>query len=365
MSSDADQEPVTFVAYTDSHQIAGAELVLGELLGAIDPRYQVTVVGEKSKTLDAIAAFRPGTRTMVLPPVRNKFDVKAFVTHVRAIRALRPRIFHANLRHPWSCQYGLFAALTIRGTCTVAVQHLPLESSSRLQRWLMRCLFLRLDAHVVAGGEGSARLIERVAHLPEGSVVGIANGVDDVRVVPLARLSEGPVIGALGRLHEQKAFDVLVRALPMLPDVTAVLVGDGPERPALERLATDLGVADRLVITGWTTEARRYLAGFDVFVLPSSYESFPLSILEAMLAGLPVVATDVGSVSDAVRHGETGLIVPLADPAAIASAVIAILGDAPLRERMGRTGRELALERFSVGAMALSFETLYQELLTD
>lgn len=361
---DASSLPVRIVAYTDSHEVAGAEFALGKLLGALDTRFQVTVVGEKSETVQAVAAFRPGVDTIVLPPVRNKFQVTAILAQVRAIRSLRPEIFHASLRHPWSCQYGLFAALTIRETRTVAVQQLPLPSRDWKQRWLMRRIFLRLDAHVAAGGEGSARLIEALANLRAGSVVGIPNGMDDVEFEMHARVSDGPVIGALGRLHEQKAFDVLVRALPMLPGVTAVLVGDGPERLRLERLAADLGVADRLVITGWRTDARRYLGSFDVFVLPSRYESFPLSILEAMLASLPVVATNVGSVADAVHHGETGLLVPLEDPDAVADAVSAILGDEASRVRMGKAGRELALGKFSIQATARSFESLYDELLT-
>lgn len=360
---DASLRTVQFVAYTDSHDVAGAEFALGNLLGALHDRYQVTVVGEKTKTVNAIAAFRPGAETMVLPPVRNKFQIGPILAQVRAIRSLQPEIFHASLRHPWSCQYGLFAALTLRATHTIAVEHLPLPSNNWLQRWFMRRVFLRLDAHVVAGGERSARLVEVLAGLRVGSVVGIPNGVDDVGLEPLARVSKGPVIGALGRLHEQKAFDVLVRALPMLPGVTAVLVGDGPERASLEQRAADLGVTDRLVITGWREDARRYLAGFDAYVLPSRYESFPLSILEAMLQCLPVVATDVGSVADAVRHGKTGLIIPQEDPEALAEAVTALLDDASLREKMGKAGRSLALERFSIDAMSRSFESIYGALL--
>lgn len=355
--------PVRFVAYSDAHEVAGAEFALGNLLGALDARYEVTVVGEKLSTVETIAAFRPGVDTVVVPPVRNKFQIPAILAQTRAIRALRPEIFHASLRHPWSCQYGLMAALTTRGTRSIAVQQLPLPTHSWSQRWLMGRVFRRLDAHVAAGGERSARLVEGFAGMRPGSVIGIHNGVDDVEIEPLARVSGGPVIGALGRLHEQKAFDVLIRVLPMLPKVTAVLVGDGPERASLERLASDLGVADRLVITGWQGDARRYLAGFDAYVLPSRYEAFPLSIVEAMLTRLPVIATDVGSVVDAVVHGETGLIVPINDPDALADAVKTVLGDEALRDRMGKAGRDLALENFSIDAMARSFESIYEKML--
>jgi glycosyltransferase involved in cell wall biosynthesis len=143
-----------------------------------------------------------------------------------------------------------------------------------------------------------------------------------------------------------------------------VLVGDGGERAALERLAAELALDGRLAFTGWSEEARAQLASFDVFVLPSRYEGFPLAVVEAMMAGLPVVASDVGSVREAVRDGATGLLVPPNDPGALAAAVGRLLADPGRAREMGRAGRRLALERYTAAAMARSFECLYDEILT-
>ena len=110
-------------------------------------------------------------------------------------------------------------------------------------------------------------------------------------------------------------------------------------------------------------EPRRHLSSFTVFCLPSRSESFPLSVVEAMLAGLPVVATAVGSVPEAVRDGDTGFVVPVDDPDALAVAIRRLLEDSELRREMGLEARRLALECFTSERMVAGFERLYQELL--
>src|SRR5207244_12000408 len=161
----------------------------------------------------------------------------------------------------------------------------------------------------------------------------------------------------------QKGYDVLLHALSALPDAALVLVGDGPERRALEALASSLGLDERVLFAGWQAQPRRYLTTVDVFALPSRFEGFPLAVVEAMLAELPVVASDVGSVPEAVREGETGLLVPPDDPARLAAALRRLPAEPPLRLRLGEQGRALALERFTAAAMARSFERLYEEIL--
>ena len=173
------------------------------------------------------------------------------------------------------------------------------------------------------------------------------------------------MIGCLGRFSPEKGLDVLLRALPELEGVTAVLVGDGPERAHLEELARELGVADRVVLPGWQDEPAAQLRAFDVLVSPSRSEALPLAIVEAMLAGLPVVATDVGSVSEAVVAGETGLLVAPEDAAALAEAILTLRDDPDARRRMGERGRQLAGERFTPEAMAQAFEALYREIRPD
>ena len=121
-------------------------------------------------------------------------------------------------------------------------------------------------------------------------------------------------------------------------------------------------MADRAHFVGWSDEPRRHLEALEVFVLPSRFEGFPLAVVEAMLAELPVVASDVGAVREAVLDGRTGLLVPRDDPEALAAAVRELLADPARRRAMGAAGRTLALERYTAAAMARRFESLYDEL---
>ncbi|MCZ7530352.1 MAG: glycosyltransferase family 4 protein [Acidimicrobiia bacterium] len=355
-------ERVGLIAYSDSSKIGGAEASLRDRIAALDARFDVSVVGVDRETVESIAAPRPSARTVTVRPVRNKRDVGPILEHMRVIRSMRPDVFHANLRHPWSCQYGLLAALRTPGAAIVAVEHLAVPSSSRLQRLLCRRIFERVDAHV-AVGERSARAVEEFIGLQVGSVETIYNGVPDIELDVLPRPGDGPVIGALGRLDEQKGFDVLVRALVDLPGVTAVVVGEGPERARLDALAGELGVADRFEIVDWPSQPRDWLTTFDVFVLPSRFEILPLAIVQAMLAGLPIVTTRVGSVDEAVRDGETGVFIAPEQPRALAEVVRGLLSDPSRRKKMGEAGRRFALERFSMETTTAEFEALYDEIL--
>lgn len=349
------------IAYTDGAMIGGAEQSLGNLLEFLDDRIEVLVAGVDRHVVEAVASRRPQAAMSVLPLVAHKRDLAPFLAHVRAIRRFRPDVFHANLRSSMACQYGILAALLTPGVRVVAVEQSPIPVAGGLQRRLKQLLSRRLAAHV-AVGKRSARMVEDVARLPAGSVRTIYNGVPEIAVEPISPPFPPPVVGAVGRFSREKGLDVLVRALALLPGVSAVLVGDGPERPALERLARDLGVRGRIAVTGWTTEARAHAASFDVLVVPSRFEGFPLVIPEGMLAGVPIVAADVGSVGEAVADGATGLLVPPEDHEALADGLRTLLVDAARRRAMGARARELARARFTAPVMAAAFEGLYAEV---
>jgi glycosyltransferase involved in cell wall biosynthesis len=132
----------------------------------------------------------------------------------------------------------------------------------------------------------------------------------------------------------------------------------------LLELADKLSVASRVVIAGWQDDARSQLTAMDVYAAPSRLEGFPLGVCEAMLAGLPVVASAVGSMSEAVVEGRTGLLVPPEQPEALAAALRALCRNEKLRGELGAAGRRRALQLFSVDAMTRAYESLYEELGT-
>ena len=359
---EADGGPVRLVAFTDGIVRGGAEQTLGTLLATLSERYEVTVVGVDETVVDWVAARRPGAETRLVRPVRNKADLVRFVDLVRVFRSARPDIIQVTLPTPWAAQLAIGAGLLVRGASVVAVENSLLESRSRLQRAVKRVLSRRLAAHV-AVGDWLAREVEDRCGLPTGSIETIHNGIPTELPAQRDRITKAPVVGAVARLSPEKGLDVLVRALPLVPHAQAVIVGAGREQASLEALGRELGVGDRVTFTGWVDDPQAWFGSFDVFALPSRIEGFPLTVLEAMLAGRAVVATDVGGVTESVVDGETGIVVPPEDPEALAAGLRELLEDLERRSQLGRNGRDRVLACFTAPVMAASYEDLYERAL--
>jgi glycosyltransferase involved in cell wall biosynthesis len=354
---------VRLTAYTDSSIVAGAERSLAGLLAELGAHVHVTLLGTHRDVVHTLAAMRPGTRFAVVPKIRNKGDLPAMLRFARAVAAAQPDVLQINLPTPWSCRLETFVGLAMPGIRTVLVEQLPLEPHGSWVRLVKRSLAQRVDAHIAVGVR-AARQVERQIGLPSGSIRTIESAVQEFVTVRDTASRARPRIGTTARLDRQKGLDVLLEALPRIPDVELEIVGDGPERAALEALAIATGVADRVTFAGWSDHARDWLGRWDAFVLPSRYEGLPLAMLDAMLAELPVVAADVGSVREAVEDGSTGLLVPPDDAPALAAAVRRVLEDRELARALGLRARAVVLDRFTARAMARRYEALYEELLS-
>ena len=183
-------------------------------------------------------------------------------------------------------------------------------------------------------------------------------GVDIGRFTVSRVSHDGVVIGNVARLVPQKGQRYLVEALARLPDARLVIVGDGELRDELQRLAVDLGVADRLELLGARDDVPALLAGFDAFAFPSLFEGLGLAVIEAQLAGVPVVATPVGGVQETVVDGVTGLHVAPRDPEALAAAIRRLIGNRAEAERLVAEARRRAT-RFSIERMIEATLALY------
>lgn len=174
-----------------------------------------------------------------------------------------------------------------------------------------------------------------------------------------------PVVGTVARLSPQKDPIGFVEAgaevLGKRPEAHLVFVGDGPMRGEVERRAAELGVADRLHLAGIRRDVPDVLRAFDVFVAGSLWEGLPRTVIQAMASGVPVVASAVDGIAEAVRDGESGLLVPPGDRRAMAGAVLRILDDEGLATRLADGGRDRA-EEFAEGVMIERLEGLYREL---
>lgn len=236
-------------------------------------------------------------------------------------------------------------------------------SLDRLVRFVVR----RADAFLCLNARARGEL-EALGVAPSRCHV-VPNGVEVSRFADTprsTRAGEGKML-CVARLVPQKGIDVLLRAVAAVRvaagDVHLTVLGDGPERPNLVRLAADLGLTDLVEFRGAVTEVAPHLAGAGIFVLPSRFEGFPLALLEAMAAGLPVVATVVDGNTDIVRHGMDGLLVPPDDPGALANALLRLLREPSLAAQLGGEARRRAALCYSADVMLDRTVGIYRQVL--
>jgi glycosyltransferase involved in cell wall biosynthesis len=175
------------------------------------------------------------------------------------------------------------------------------------------------------------------------------------------------LIGAVGRLWQQKRVKDLIWAADLLKvirdDVHLIILGDGPQRAALERYRERCHIEDKVHFLGARHDVGRWMPHFEVLWLASGFEGLPNVVMEAMAAGVPVVATDIAGTNELVVHGQTGFLVPLGDRAALARFAHKILQDSALAARLGAAGRERIGQEFTIGSMVEKHAALYRELV--
>jgi glycosyltransferase involved in cell wall biosynthesis len=357
-------EPFHLVVYSDADRRGGAEVNLSRVLGALPDHVRVTIVGVDTAVVDWLATHRERSDRMVLPAIESRRDVAGLLRHRAMFRRLRPDVLQFNLSSASSCQWAILAASTLPGVRRVVVENSPMgvwsTSSARLKQATSR----RLAAHI-AVGDRTGRMIEQSSGLPSHSIRTIYHGVPDVVHEPVDRGQE-PTVLTVARHDPVKGVDVLLDAFALVPEPTRlVLIGSGAETAALQEQTERLGLSHRVEFRDlpWDTRAADLMWAFDALVLPSRLEGFPVTIVEAMLAGIPVVATDVGSVDEAVSPGLTGWIVPPEDPPALAAAIEAAVADPAASAEMGDRARRAAEARFTIDSTIEAYLAMYDEVL--
>ncbi|OGL25637.1 MAG: hypothetical protein A3G44_03070 [Candidatus Rokubacteria bacterium RIFCSPLOWO2_12_FULL_73_47] len=328
-------------------------------------------------------ARRRGCRVVDVPAlgreVRPLRDLAALRQLTALMRRERPRIVHTH-----TSKAGFLGRLAARLARVPAVIHQPhghvfygywgaprtalyVALERRAARWTDRIVTLteRGTAEHLARGIGRPG---QYATVPSGVPTAALRAAAPPRAAARARLGLAPdayVVAGLGRLVPVKGFDLLVEALPRLaaevPSARVLLVGDGPERAALEARARALGVAARLHVTGATPEVAAHLAAADVLAAPSRNEGMGRALVEAMALGLPVVATAVGGIPAVVEDGGCGRLVPPGDADALAAALAGLGRDARLRETLGRAAVVRA-EAFSSEVALARMRAVYDAL---
>jgi glycosyltransferase involved in cell wall biosynthesis len=212
---------------------------------------------------------------------------------------------------------------------------------------------------------------------PAEKVFVIPNGVDVARFRPLAECraalryelgvpADAPLVGIVAALRPEKNHALFLQAAQLVkakfPGAHFVIVGDGPERSAIESLRCELGLQDCVHLLGTRSDTPELLAAWDAFALTSHNEANPVSILEALACGVPVVATRVGSIPETVVPGETGYLATPGNAAEVAQHLGTLLADRPLAGQLGSTGRERVVARWSLAAMVQGYTQLMEEI---
>ncbi|HVF76690.1 MAG TPA: glycosyltransferase family 4 protein [Solirubrobacteraceae bacterium] len=303
-------------------------------------------------------------------PVAPARDLLGLLELVRLCRRLRPALVHANSTK--AGVLGRLAAALTRVPVRVFSAHgwafaTHPGRSAWLYLWIDRLMAPLTTSTICVSQSELERGAAAGTCSRERSVV-IANGtVLDVPRIPAER-APGPVrIVSVGRLKAPKDFLTLVRALARLApqSFTAQIVGDGSQRSSLAEEIAACGLDRRVALAGERADVPRLLAETDLFVLSSRSEALPMTVLEAMAAGLPVVASRVGGIPELVVQGETGLLVEAGDPRELAEA-LAVLIDDPARGRaMGADGRRRVERLYSVDRMRRRHADHYRELLAS
>lgn len=374
--------PILFVI--DNLEFGGGERGFLQLIEALVGKgWPVTVAAQPGGVFET-RARQAGAEFLALD-MTARLPLLAVRRLRRAIRAGRFAIVHSQgARADFVARLALVGLSRVRNVCTV---QMPVEGfdvaplRKRFYLTLDRLSGRRVDRYIVVsraleralvGGRGLAP--ERVTLVYNGiEVEPLDRRVD--RVGPSTALRErlglesgARVIGAVGRLVWQKGFEHLIRAMAdvrrRVPSARLLVAGDGPLRSALEALARDVVPAGTVRFIGFQADVPRFLAGVETLVIPSVREGFPMITLEAMALGTPIVATAIDGIVEQIDHEVEGLLVQPADTAGLASAIVRLLEDGPLRERVSGSARRRAVT-FDLSVSVGQTERVYAELLSD
>jgi len=318
--------------------------------------------------LPMVRSIAPGTDW------RHKNELRA------RIRAVQPDVVHTH-----SSKAGALGRVAAKGAPGLAIVHTPHTFAflfdrmfSAPKRRLFRAIETRLaraTTRMIAVSEGERETMVRAGVVAPERVCVVPNGVEPerwraARALERAELDVGPhaeLVLVVGLLNSAKGQDLALRALaagPLAarPGAVLLLAGHGDDRAALEALAVELGVADRVRFLGWRDDVPALMATTDVVLLPSRWEGMPYVVLEAMAAGKPVVATRVDGARDLVEEGRTGLVVDVGDVDAIAGAVARVLdGELGALDAVGARAAARIDERFTLEHMVAGTRAVYEE----
>ncbi|MEK6287217.1 MAG: glycosyltransferase [Acidobacteriota bacterium] len=370
-----------------SFEIGGTERQAVELLKRLDSeRYDVRLAALRNEGpfYEEIAARFPEVREFPLTSFYNRNAVKQLWRLRKLMKSAQVDILHAH-----DFYGGLIGASAARlaGVRVVACQrHLKL-SDRRSHRWGQRIIHL-LAHRILVNSEAIRDYIISNDGAPAGKIVVIKNGIsslsssESAAASPFARREthdalcrelgldrNAKLVGMIARLQPVKGHRYFIEAaasvLTKEPSAHFILAGDGPLRGEIENHIAQLGIREHVHLLGDRSDVSRLTASFDLMALASLHEGLPNAVMEAMAAGVPVVATAVGGTKELIVDGQTGYLVPPANAGALAERITFALANEETSRRLAARGFEFVRDRFSIERMVEAVENLYEELTED
>jgi glycosyltransferase involved in cell wall biosynthesis len=355
-----------------SKTLGGAERIILRL-GALLPSYGYRVSILTLSVDPTLAELKSPPCPVYLLPIQRTYDLAA----LRAALDLRQFLKEQNVQivNTFFESSDLWAGLITKTMSKTKLVWSRRDMGILRERKhnIAYRLMARAPDAVFAVSEQVRRHCIEVDRIDPARVQTIYNGLDLSDWDTTSRSAKAPgkvLVTTVGNIRRVKGHDVFIKAAaaitPQFPDVSFSIAGnvlDPAYFAELQTLVRDLGLSDRFSFDGGVSDLRGYLAGADIFVLPSRSEGFSNALVEAMAASLPVVATDVGGNAEAVQDGTSGFIVSSENPDALADAIVRLLSDPALAEAMGSAGRDLATEKFTTETMMRRISEAYGKLV--
>lgn len=346
--------------------VGGSEVYMADLASGVNRDvFEPVHLSVRGRDSWKIKEKTAGIQCYVLSRLRIMFLLPAVLFKER------PDVVHLNLNVPFSCFYMMFLLRMFRPGKVVATVHSTIPPRSRwgffrsVKSLLCRLLFPVVDKFICVSN-ASKKDFCRNYGISESKVSVVHNGIRPFAADPLKAGGDISCVGCVARLDRDKGIEFLLRAFsslcPAYPGLKCLIAGEGGDIKRLKRLAASLGISGRVEFAGYVSDKTKLFSSIDIFVLPSLHEAFPLTILEAMHAGRPVVATGVGGVPELVEDRVTGLIVEPMDPDAIEEAVKYLLNNCPQADAMAAAGKKRVEEQFLFDKMLQKTENLYFDL---
>lgn len=311
---------------------------------------------------------RAGVSVAPIPEAFSPFRMNPFI---REVRAFRPDLVHIQRTWPLSDVWAAPAAY-MAGVRVITTEHVRWEGCGLRDRMIKRWI-VSFDRKIVAVSHAVRESLIRYWKTSPSRVIVVENGIDTDR---FARPEGGEAlpglfparcpacIGAIGRLESQKGFDVLIDAMSpirkRMPGAVLVIAGEGSLREELQKRVRRNGLEDAVLFVGVLSDIAPFLGSLDLFVLPSRWEGLPLTVLEAMAAGTPIVTTAVEGTAEAVRHEKEGLIAPIDDSESLAEACLSTLSDGEGTRSRVTAARNRVREKYSIERMVDEYRQVYE-----